>query len=158
MLTTRAFAAATLALALAVSGPASAATEHSHASHGAAALQLTLANGQKWPTDEPLRRGMSEMRSMLVTSLGRIHAGQFTSADYAALADRVQAQVDDVTANCKLPEEADAQLHIVLAEIIEGIDVIKTGADRLRGAMRVVLALEAYGRNFDHPDWTSAAR
>jgi hypothetical protein len=73
------------------------------------------------------------------------------------LADRAGSG-DDVTANCKLPEEADAQLHIVLAEIIEGIDVIKTGADRLRGAMRVVLALEVYGRNFDHPDWMSAAR
>jgi hypothetical protein len=53
MFTTRAFAAATLALGLAVSGPASAATEHSHASHGAAALS-SLNNGQKL-TDEPLR-------------------------------------------------------------------------------------------------------
>ena len=98
MFTTRGFAAA-LALGLALSGPASAATEHSHASHGAAALQLTLNNGQKWPTDEPLRRGMSEMRSMLVTSLGRIHAGQFTSADYenardAFIATLAEAGID----------------------------------------------------------------
>jgi hypothetical protein len=158
MVTIRAFAAAVLALGLALSGPTFAATEQAHASHGAAALELTLNNGQKWPTDEALRQGMGEMRSMLATSLGRMHAGQFTSADYAALADRAQEQVDYVTAYCKLPEDADAQLHVVLAEILEGVDAMRAGADRLGGARRVVRALEAYGRHFDHPNWTSAAR
>jgi hypothetical protein len=91
-------------------------------------------------------------------SLGHIHAGQFTSADYVALAERLQQQVDFVTANCKLPEEADAQLHIVLAAILEGMDAMKAGSDRLQGALRTVVALEAYGRHFDHPNWTSVGR
>ena len=69
MITTRAFASAALALGLALSGPAFAATEQAHASHGAGVLELTLNNGQKWPTDEALRQGMGEMRSMLATSL-----------------------------------------------------------------------------------------
>ena len=80
------------------------------------------------------------MRSLLATSIGRIHAGQFTSAEYIALADRLQEQVDYVTANCKLPEEADAQLHIVLAEVLEGMDTMKTGADQVQGALRAVVA------------------
>jgi hypothetical protein len=158
MITTRAFAAAALALGLAMSGPTFAATEHAHGSNGAAALELTLNNGQKWPTDEALRQGMGEMRSMLATALERIHVGKFTPADYAALADRVQEQVDYVTANCRLPDEADAQLHVVLGEILEGVDAMTAGADRLQGARRVVLALEVYGRHFDHPNWASAAR
>jgi hypothetical protein len=133
------------------------ATEHAHGSHGAGVLELTLS-GQKLPTDEALRRGMGEMQSMLATSLGRIQVGQFTSADYAALADRVQEQVDYVTANCRLPEEADAQLHVVLGEILEPVDAMRAGGDRLGGARRVVLALEAYGRHFDHPNWTPAVR
>src|SRR4051794_7903483 len=70
---------------------------------------MRLNNGQKWQTDETLRRGMSEMQHILGTSLGRIHAGQFTSADYGALAGRLQAQVHDVVANCKLPEGADVK-------------------------------------------------
>jgi hypothetical protein len=155
MFSTRGLAVA-LALGLALSGPASAATEHAHGSHGAAALQLTLDNGQKWPTDEALRQGMGEMRRMLATSLGRLHAGEFTPADYAALADRVQAQADYVTANCKLPEDADTQLHVVLGAILEGLAAMRAGADRLQGALRVVRALEAYGGHFDDPDWPSA--
>lgn len=158
MFTTKLFSVAALALGLALSGPALAATEHAHGGHGGAALELTLNNGQKWPTDEALRRGMDEMRGAMTGSLGRIHAGQFTSADYVALAERLQQQVDFVTANCKLPEEADAQLHIVLAEILEGIDAMKDGQDRVQGALRTVLALEAYGRHFDHPDWTPVRR
>lgn len=147
-------AAAALALGLALSAQAFAASEHSHGSHGA---ELTLNNGQKWPTDEALRRGMGEMRTAMESSLGRIHPGQFTSADYVALADRLQRQVDYVTANCKLPEEADAQLHLVLAEILEGMDEMREGADRLEGAKRVVAALEAYGRHFNDPNWTAIA-
>ena len=74
------------------------------------------------------------------------------------MADRLHEQVDYVTANCKLPEEADAQLHIVLAEVLEGMDTMKTGADQVQGALRAVVALEAYGRHFEHPNWASIAR
>jgi hypothetical protein len=153
----KSLATVALALGLALSVQAFAATEHPHGSHGAG-LELTLNDGQKWPTDEALRRGMGEMRNAMETSLGRIHAGQFTSANYVALADRLQKQVDYVTANCKLPEEADAQLHLVLAEMLEGMEVMRVGADRSQGALRAVAALEAYGRHFDDPNWVSIAR
>jgi hypothetical protein len=152
MFTTKHFSVVALALGLALSGPALAATEHEHSGHGGAALELTLNNGQKWPTDEALRRGMDEMRRAMERSIERIHAGTFMSADYVALADRLQQQVDYVTANCKLPEEADAQLHIVLAEIIEGMDAMRDGTDRLKGALRTIVALEAYERHFDDPN------
>lgn len=155
MYTMKPLAVAALAFGLALSGPAFAATEHAHGGHGAATIELTLDNGQKWPTDEALRRGMGEMRNAMETSLERIHAGQFTSTDYAALADRLQQQVDYVTANCKLPEEADAQLHIVLAEIIESIDTMRRETDRSQGALKTIAALDAYAEHFDHPNWTA---
>jgi hypothetical protein len=147
------FASAALVLGLAFSGPALAAGEHGHGGHGAAAVELTLKNGQKWPTDEPLRKGMSAMRTVMAASLERIHANQFTPTDYVALASRLQEQVDYVTANCKLPKDADAQLHIVLAEVLEGIDAMKAGKNGSKGAERTVGALEAYGRHFDDPSW-----
>ena len=147
-------ASALLVIGLAsLAGGALATTPHSDDGHGAAVQELRLDQGKRWPTDEPLRQGMSDIRAAMATAFPQIHMGQFTSAQYGALAAKIQERVDHVVGNCRLPEEADAQLHVVLVEIVEGTDAIRSGPDRLGGAMRVIQAIEAYGRNFDHPDW-----
>jgi hypothetical protein len=144
-------------LMLSVAGGALAAGATSHEGHAGAAVELSLNHGQKWPTDEVLRSGMGEMRNAMTAALGSVHGGTFTSADYAALADRLQGQIDEIVAKCKLPEEADAQLHIVLGEIIDGVEGMRAGDDRLAGALKVAAALEAYGKHFDHPGFALAA-
>ena len=83
----------------------------------------------------------------------QVHVGQFTSAQNGALAARLQERVDHIVGNCRLPEEADAQLHVVLMEIVDGTEAMRSGSDRLGGGMRVIQAIEAYGRHFDHPGW-----
>ena len=143
-----------LGLAFGISGSGLAATENAHEGHGAAAVEMTLNNGQKWPTDEALRRGMSGIRSALASALPRIHEGRFTPQEFSTLADRVQAHVDDVVANCKLPEDADLQLHVALEHILEGTGAMKAKADQDKGAVAVLQALNAYGEHFDHPGWT----
>lgn len=158
MFTAKHLIAAALAFGLAMPGPVFATTKHAHGKHSGTALELTLNHGKKWPTDTALRRGMDAMRSAIEMSLGQIHTGRFTSADYTALADRLQQQVDYVTANCKLSEKADAQLHLVLAEILEGMDAMRNGSDRSQGALRAASALDAYGRHFNHPNWAPIAR
>ena len=85
-------------------------------------MELTLNNGQKWQTDEALRTGMSQIREVVDASLPPIHAGRYSAADLSTLADWVQEQVDFVVANCKLPEEADLQLHLALTQILDGIN------------------------------------
>jgi hypothetical protein len=147
--------AAAATLTLAASPATLAATEGVQDPLDAFRVELTLNNGQQWQTDEALRSGMSEIWRLLQTSLDRIHARQFTPTDYVTLADRLQAQVEETVAKCSLPAEADAQLHIVLAGILHGIDNIRAG-ERLQGSLRLVGALEAYGRYFQHPNWTSA--
>lgn len=144
-----------LALAAGLSGPALAASQHQHGNAESHTVEMKLNNGKKWQTDAPLRQGMSEIQTAVSTSLPRIHKGQFAPADYAALADRIQAQIDYVTANCKLPEEADLQLHIPLTQIIEGVATMKEKAGQEQGAVKVVQALNAYGKHFDHPGWKS---
>jgi hypothetical protein len=161
MLTRNLLPAALLGLGLivGVGAPAGAADPaHSHHAAPGAALELQLDNGARWPTDEALRRGMNEMREAMAAALPRIHAGALPRADYAALADRVQAQVDYVVENCRLPEAADAQLHLVIAQILDGIGVMKdAGADGAEGAVVLIRALDAYGDAFDHPGWTPIA-
>lgn len=142
-----------LCLAAGLSGHALAASQHSHEGATGHALEMKLNNGRKWQTDAPLRQGMSEIRAVVSASLERIHKGRFTPADYATLGDRIQAQIDYVTANCKLSEDADLQLHVSLTQIIEGAAAMKEKTGQEQGAVRVVRALDAYGKYFDHPGW-----
>jgi hypothetical protein len=144
-----------LALAL-VASPLQAQT-HKHEPAGAAAHKLQLNQGKKWATDEPLRKGMSEIRALILANDEAIHKGKLTREGYAALGAKVEAQVAYMVANCKLDPQADANLHLVLAEVIAGADAMK-GAEKKSapraGAGKVVAALNAYGRYFDHPGWT----
>jgi hypothetical protein len=135
----RVSAAIALASALALGGPVIAAEEHHH--EGTVGAKLVLNQGKKWQTDAPLRTGMANIRTALASG-----------GKYAALAERVNAEVAYIVQNCKLPEDADAQLHLVIAELLAGADEMK-GEHAREGAERVVKALNAYGRFFDHPGW-----
>lgn len=136
-----------------LAGGAFASTSHPDDGHGTAVQELRLDQGKQWPTDEPLRQGMSDIRAAMATAFPQIHMGQFSSVQYGALAAKIQERVDHVVGNCRLPEEADAQLHVVLVEIVEGVEAMRSGSDHLGGAMQVIQAIQAYGRHFDHPDW-----
>lgn len=133
--------------------PAASFAAEPHAHAGAAAVQLKLDNGNKWQTDDALRRGMGEIRTAMAGSLAPIHKKKFTPKQYEALAARVQTQIDYVVGNCKLPEAADAQLHIVLEQIIDGVAEMKAASRRDQGAVKIVQALGLYGKYFDHTGW-----
>lgn len=51
-----------------------------------------------------------------------------------------------------------SSVGLVLAEILEGMDVMRNGSDRSQGALRAASALDAYGRHFNHPNWVTIAR
>ena len=136
-----------------LAGGALASTSHPDDGHGTAVQELRLDQGKRWPTDEPLRQGMSDIRAAMATAFPQIHMGQFSLVQYGALAAKLQERVDHVVGNCWLPEKADAQLHIILMEIVEGNDAMRSGSNPPGGAMQVIQAIEAYGRHFDQPDW-----
>jgi hypothetical protein len=141
-----------IVFALGFTGSGFAVEPHSHADKAAVA-KLRLNHGKKWQSDEPLRRGMSEIRAAIAEALTPIHENVFTPAQYDALAARTQAQVDYVVSNCKLPEDADKQLHIVIEQIIDGVAEMKAATGRDQGAVKVVRALAQYGDYFSHPGW-----
>ncbi|WP_245471606.1 hypothetical protein [Bradyrhizobium nanningense] len=149
IITNKSLILAVLALGVAMGPPALAAGPHAH-DKPAAAVQLRLDHGKKWPTDDVLRRGMDDISLAMRQSLAPIHSNVFTPAQYEALATRIQARVDDVVGNCKLPEQADQQLHLVLEQIIDGAAKMKTGTGRDQGAIKIVRALAQYGAYFDH--------
>ena len=145
-----------LALCIGLGGVAVAAEPHSHtgAVGGDATHELQLNHGRRWVTDTVLREGMARIRDAMEAALPRIHAGGMPPAEYEVLADRVRVQVDYMVENCRIPEEADRQLHLVLAQLLDGVEMMKGhDEDRAAGAATIVRALGAYGRVFDHPGW-----
>jgi hypothetical protein len=144
---------AALALGLALGSISTNAAAEPHGHDGNASVQLKLDNGKKWQTDEALRRGMGEIRQSMSTSLKPIHRNTFTAANYEALASNVQKQVDFVVGNCKLSEDADAQLHLVLEQILDGIGKMKAPGEKQQGAEKIVSALDTYSKYFNHAGW-----
>jgi len=153
---------ATLALvgAFALSGAAFspavlAADPHQHG-HDAAPMKLQLDHGKKWKTDEALRRGMSSIRETVHGAAAPLHKGTAKPEAYAELGNRVEADVGRIVKECKLPPEADAQLHVVVAELIAGADAMKSAKDGKAGRAGLVKvdgALKSYATYFDHPGW-----
>jgi hypothetical protein len=144
-----------IVLIVAVAAPALAQHAHEHDSTGAAVAQLVLDDGRKWPTDASLRAGMSAIHEAFEADHPAIHGGTESDAQYAALAARIQSQVDTIVANCKLPPAADAQLHLVIADLLSGASLMRgedPGRSRHDGAARVHGALRAYAKYFEDPD------
>ena len=153
---------ATLAsLTLLATAPNLALAQHEHQQQethgsGSAVAQLQLKDGQKWQTDAPLRLGMANIRAAFDADHPAIHAGKQTDAQYAALATRIDQQVKSIVANCRLPADADANLHFIVADLLLGVSLMR-GEDAKRsrhdGASLVHGALTAYGQYFDDPAW-----
>lgn len=134
------------------------AAEHSTHAHqqGAEAGKLALNQGQKWVTDEALRNGMGAIRGQMAAALHDIHAGKLSSAGYNALAAKVGTEVGGIVAHCKLEPQADAQIHLVIADVLAGVDAMQgkvKKTPRQRGAVQVLGALDRYATYFDHPNW-----
>jgi hypothetical protein len=148
-------------LALLAATPGIALAQHEHQQHamhgsGGAVTQLQLKDGQKWQTDASLRSGMASIRAAFDADHPSIHTGKQTDAQYAALAAHIDQQVKSIVANCRLPAEADANLHLVIADLLQGVSLMR-GEDPQRsrhdGAALVHGALNAYGQYFDDPAW-----
>lgn len=135
------------------------AAESGHHDHGAAdAPQIQLNAGKKWTTDEPLRQGMMAIRNATATALPAAHSGKMTTAEYEAFGKYLGGQLGYIVENCKLDPKADAQLHIIVSDISSGMETVEGKlADKKRaaGVVKVVEALNTYGKYFDHAGWKS---
>lgn len=148
--------AATLSAALlfGLSAGVVSAQEHSHSHGEGTSTQLTLDHGKKWATDDSLRQGMSRIRDALNAELHAIHSDKFTVGQYQALAQKMNEQLAFMVKNCRLEPKADAVLHLILADIIAGTDILLAQqGEAHQGVVKIVHALENYAAYFDHPGW-----
>lgn len=125
--------------------------EHEHDGHGS--MELRLDNGSKWAVDAPLSRAMNNIGSAMHKEIGAIHSGELAEEKYAALAKKINNEVNYMVENCKLEPEADAQLHLVIAELMEGSTAMENKANARYGAVKVMGAIESYVTYFDDPNF-----
>lgn len=150
-LLTNAVAAAAMAAAFSAAALAQTAA-HDHSA--AMPHKLTLNQGHKWATDEPLRAGMGRIRGLVEPHLGAAHAGKLAPARYRELATQIDTEVGGIVANCKLEPTADAMLHLAIADIGAGTDTMAGKDAKARpalGLVKVAQAVNQYGSHFDHP-------
>ena len=131
------------------------AQDHNHSHGHGKSAQLTLDNGKKWGTDDNLRLGMSRIRDALAAELPAIHSGKASAEQYRTLAQKTNDQIAFMVKNCKLEQQADAMLHLVLADIIAGSDAMMAqgGSEARKGVEKIASALDNYGAYFAHPGW-----
>ncbi|MEO5333209.1 MAG: hypothetical protein H7839_14420 [Magnetococcus sp. YQC-5] len=129
------------------------AVDHDHNEPKKNESGLTLNNGKPWSTDAPLRKGMEQIQIHIQEALPRIHAGTQTNKQYATLAKKIHSHINTMIKQCKLPPDADAQLHVVLGEVIKGALTMQEQGGQASGAAKIVHALDLYGRHFDHAGW-----
>ena len=130
---------------------------HHHHEQAAAPATLSLdAADKKWTTDAPLRKAMTNIRNAMAKSLHAIHEDKLAAAGYARLARKINGEVAYMVSNCKLEAQADAHLHLVIADLLAAAAAMEGKAKEMTrrdGAIKVVGALDSYGKYFDDPDW-----
>lgn len=119
--------------------------EHAHAAHPQAS-----ADGVLHATDAPLRAGMLKLRDLIQAP----RPGDAAAAK--TLADGIDAEVQQLFAQCKLEPEADAALHGVLALLLEGAAGLRADAADDAAWDKLQQALKLYPQRFDDVQFRAA--
>lgn len=130
-----------------VVGTAWAAEGHHHHAPAAAGAQ---APAGKWATDLPLRSGMARIRWAALQTL----PGPVGDAQASALSREIREATAFMIEHCTLPPQADAALHGVLTELLQGAEALPRAAERERAGERILAALARYPELFDDPQWS----
>lgn len=127
--------------------------QHGHAAHPTDSSKLSLNQGKRWPTDAALRQHMEALRATFAERLHRIHRHQLSADDRDALAQAIDREVKGMIADCRLTPEADAMLHLIIADLLKAGAGLQAEKKAQSSALDAIHALEQYGSYFDHPDW-----
>lgn len=126
---------------------------HQHHDQKSKSLELVLNNGKKWNSDAPLRRGMNKIHKLVKENLVKIENEKMEDQDFSNLANKVQANLDSIFKNCKLEPEADAQLHIILSQIMKAkMNLSKNNSPKkkAKAVHQIISAYESYLKYFEH--------
>lgn len=127
------------------------AAAHAHDEHGGAALSLN--DGKQWETDAALRHGMVEIRTAVTMLAPAFASGQLNQTQAHQLSEAVHSSVNTMIEQCELEPAADANLHGILAMLLEGSAALEAAPLSTAGLPALQDALETYGHYFNHAGW-----
>jgi hypothetical protein len=127
------------------------AAENSHHSHGDSSNVSEVKPDKKFIADEALKERMNSILSAM-QKLNKTGSASEKKKKVVTTGGRVESVVQDIFKSCKLAPDADAAIHPILAEILEGAYLLKKG-DEKNGHERIHKALLKYGDNFEHSGW-----
>lgn len=114
---------------------------------------LHLNHGQRWATNPPLRQGMNGIREAVASTVHADAARALTPREANRLADAIRRQVDYLVAYCVLAPEADAVLHVLLGQLLEGAEALRRDPADEAALHLILSALKDYPAYFDHEGW-----
>ncbi len=129
------------------------ASEHKHDHHHSQQALMKLNHGKKWPIDASLHKGMSSIKSTIEANISPIHYKKFTDKQYQGLANEIKSHLMYIFENCKLPTDADEQLHILLFKVMQGSKQMSGTVNQRAGAIEIIKALQQYPQFFDDKNW-----
>ncbi|MFN4289842.1 MAG: hypothetical protein ACK4E7_03065 [Permianibacter sp.] len=112
-----------LASSVSLTSLAAEVTEHHHHDR-APEPPLKLNAGQRWETDVPLREAMMRIRQCTYSTEALQKAQGLGVTQAATLSKTIQDGIAYMVANCHLPQDADATLHMLIGRLASAAERI----------------------------------
>ena len=124
-----------------------AADPHAHEHHAA---EPAAVPAERWRTDAPLRQSMEGIRDLLAPLHG---SAELTAQQASAIAEGVTGHVQYMITHCDLAPEADAALHTLIGDMLQGASKLSDQRTARAGIEQIDSALGRYPSYFEHPGW-----
>ena len=119
-----------------------------HANHSAP----VLAEGERWPTDAPLRAAMNRIEIAVGEAEPAYDNGKLEASAAQSLAAKIDTDVRYMIENCKLAPEPDAALHVLIARMMSAATALQANPNSPEGVPELAAVVRDYRMTFDHAD------
>lgn len=113
--------------------------------------QAPAKPAKKFIADKNLKKRMSAVLETMM-ALHKNESMDVKKEYLTEIGGKIELTVQDIFKSCKLAPDADAAIHPILAEILDGAAMLKRGL-RKDGSKKIHEALLKYESYFDHADW-----
>lgn len=110
----------------------------------------------KHPTDDPVRKGMFAIRTLVLHHHTLITHRRLPPESATRFATETRHLTEFIVANSQIGPVASAALAPILGAINDGAEAIagrKDGTDAIAGLIGIDGALAEYAEKFEHPNW-----